>query len=156
GTVSAGLLAYVAASRRAGHPVFDAGFGVAAGAALLAKGFVGPALVASLTVPFAVLDRRRRTPAETIRPAAILWPLAARALWLGRTAVSGGLPAVREAVWQQQVGRFLGFAGQEYSHHRAPVWFYLLSLPGMLFPWVATLPAALHRGIRERTRDASR
>src|SRR5262249_13004177 len=87
GTVSAGLLAYVAASRRAGHPVFDAGFGVAAGAALLAKGFVGPALVASLTVPFAVLDRRRRTPAETIRPAAILWPLAALALWLGTTAV---------------------------------------------------------------------
>ena len=154
--VSAGLLAFVAASRRKGHPTFDAGFGVAAAGALLAKGLVGPMLLAALTLPFWLLAPARRRLRDSIRPAALLWPAGALVVWLGAVAFSGGPAAIGETLWNQQAGRFLGFRGEEYSHHRAPLWFYAAALPGMLFPWVLTLPAAIRRGIRERIREAGR
>src|SRR5262249_5529046 len=48
-------------------------------------------------------------------------------------------------------GRLLGLRHREYSHHRAPFYFYLIYLPGMLFPWIATFPYAAVRAVRDRT-----
>src|SRR5262249_39416701 len=45
GFVALGLLASVSASRRAGFPRWEAGFGLAAAGAVLVKGFVGAALL---------------------------------------------------------------------------------------------------------------
>jgi 4-amino-4-deoxy-L-arabinose transferase-like glycosyltransferase len=150
--VSLGLLAFFAASRRSGFPRWDLAFGLAAGGAMLAKGMIGPTLLLLLTVPFWLLSRPRRSLRECVSPGAVLAPAAALLVWTGVTFARGGVPALSEAMWNQQVGRLLGLRRREYSHHRAPFYFYLASLPGMLFPWIVSLPSAAARGLRERLR----
>ncbi len=155
--VSLGFLAFVAASRRVGFPRWDLAFGLAAAGALLSKGLIGLALLLLLTAPFWFLSPQRRRLQESVSIGTLAPPVGALLLWGGALYASGGLPALTESLWNQQVGRFLGFRAREYSHHRSPVYFYLLSLPGMLFPWVISLPAALWQGFRERReRSASR
>src|SRR5262249_41503610 len=73
-------------------------------------------------------------------------------LWMGAAWHEGGIRALSEILWTQHVGRFLGFSGEDYSHHRAPITFYLAALPGILFPWVVTLGADAVRGIRQHRR----
>ncbi|HYR45906.1 MAG TPA: glycosyltransferase family 39 protein, partial [Thermoanaerobaculia bacterium] len=150
--VSLGLLAFAASSRRAGAPRWDLGFGLAAAGAMLAKGFVGLALLSLLTLPFWLFSRPRRRLRESVTAGAVLAPIAALLFWAGVTYGRGGMAALSEAIWSQQVGRLLGFRRQEYSHHRAPFYFYLAALPGMLFPWVVTLPAAIRGGLRRKGR----
>src|SRR5260221_9168540 len=58
--VSLGLLSFTAASRRTGHPRWDLWFGLAAAGAMLAKGFIGLALLGFLTIPFWLLSPARR------------------------------------------------------------------------------------------------
>lgn len=150
--VTMGLLAFVASSRRSGFPRWDLGFGLAAAGAMLAKGFVGLALPLLLTLPFWLFSRPRRRLSESFSAGAWLAPAAALLFWMGVTYSRGGGPALSEAIWNQQVGRLLGFRRREYSHHRAPFYFYLAALPGMLFPWIVTLPAAVRGGLRRRGR----
>ncbi len=150
--VTMGLLAFVASSRRCGFPRWDLGFGLAAAGAILAKGFVGPALLLLLTLPFWFFERERRRLSESFSAGAWLAPAAALLLWTGVTYGRGGMPALSEAIWNQQVGRLLGFRRREYSHHRAPFYFYLAAFPGMLFPWIVTLPAAIRGGLRQQGR----
>ena len=152
--VSLGLLAFLAATRRSGFPRWDLGFGLAAAGAMLAKGMIGPTLLLLLTLPFWVLSSPRRRLRECVSPGAVLAPATALLFWAGVTAARGGLPALSEAIWNQQFGRLLGWRRREYSHHRAPFYFYLVSLPGMLFPWVVSLPSAAARGLRERARKS--
>ena len=151
--VSLGLLAFAASSRRAGRPRWDLGFGLAAAGAMLAKGFVGLALLSLLTLPFWLFSRGRKSLRLSVTAGAVLAPLAALLFWVGVTYGRGGMSALSEAIWSQQVGRLLGFRRQEYSHHRAPFYFYLAALPGMLFPWIVTLPAAVGRGLRRKGRS---
>jgi 4-amino-4-deoxy-L-arabinose transferase-like glycosyltransferase len=156
--VTMGLLAFVASSRSSGFPRWNLGFGLAAAGAMLAKGFVGLALLFLLTLPFWLFSRSRRRLSESVSAGAWLAPVAALLLWTGVTFGRGGIPALSEAIWNQQIGRLLGFRRREYSHHRAPFYFYLAALPGMLFPWIVTLPAAVRGGLRQRARgraDAS-
>src|SRR5439155_4990229 len=148
--VSLGLLAFLAASVRSDFPRWDLGFGLAAAGAMLAKGLIGPALLLFLTVPFWLFSFPRRRLRECVSPGAVLAPVAALLFWAGVTFERGGTPALSEAMWNQQFGRLLGLRRREYSHHRAPFYFYLISLPGMLFPWVVSLPSAAARAVRER------
>ncbi len=150
--VTMGLFAFVASSRRCGFPRWDLGFGLAAAGAMLAKGFVGPALLVLLTLPFWLFSWPRRHLRESFSAGAWMAPAAALLLWTGVTYGRGGMPALSEAIWNQQVGRLLGFRHREYSHHRAPFYFYLAAFPGMLFPWIITLPAAVRGGLRQRGR----
>jgi 4-amino-4-deoxy-L-arabinose transferase-like glycosyltransferase len=150
--VSLGLLAFTASSRRAGAPRWDLGFGLAAAGAMLAKGFVGLALLALLTVPFWLFCATRRRLRDSVSAFALLVPFAALLLWSGITYGRSGMSGLFEAFWNQQFGRLLGFRNREYSHHSAPFYFYLAALPGMLFPWVVTLPAAVGSGLREKGR----
>ena len=150
--VSLGLLAFTASSRRAGAPRWDVWFGLAAAGALLAKGFIGLALLALLTVPFWLFSPARRRLRNSVSAPALLVPFAALLLWSGVTYGRGGASGLFEAFWTQQFGRLFGFRDREYSHHGAPVYFYLVALPGMLFPWVVTLPAALGSGLRAEGR----
>jgi 4-amino-4-deoxy-L-arabinose transferase-like glycosyltransferase len=150
--VSLGLLAFTVSSRRAGAPRWDLGFGLAAAGAMLAKGFVGLALLALLTIPFWLFCATRRRLRDSVSAFALLVPFAALLLWSGITYGRSGLSGLLEAFWNQQFGRLLGFRNREYSHHSAPFYFYLAALPGMLFPWVVTLPAAVGSGLREKGR----
>jgi 4-amino-4-deoxy-L-arabinose transferase-like glycosyltransferase len=148
--VTLGLLAFVSASRRAGFPRWEAGFGLAAAGAILVKGFVGAALLLLLTISFWAISRPRRRLRECVSAAAIGIPVAAMLLWAGVVYVGAGSAGLSEAIWNQQFGRLLGFRHREYSHHRAPLYFYFAYLPGILFPWVATFPYAAARAIRDR------
>jgi len=150
--VSLGLLAFTASSRRAGAPRWDLWFGVAAAGAMLVKGFVGLVLLALLTIPFWFFSSARRRLRDSVSVFALLVPLSALLLWSGLTYVRGGASGLLEAFWNQQFGRLLGFRDREYSHHGAPFYFYLAALPGMLFPWVVTLPAAVGSGLRAEGR----
>ena len=148
--VTMGLLAFIASSRRCGFPRWDLGFGLAAGGAMLAKGLVGLALPLLLTIPFWFLSRPRKRLSESFSAGAWLVPAGALLLWTAVTYSRSGGPGLSEAIWNQQVGRLLGFRRREYSHHRAPFYFYLAALPGMLFPWIVTLPAAVRGELRRR------
>jgi 4-amino-4-deoxy-L-arabinose transferase-like glycosyltransferase len=143
--VAAGFLAFVAASRAAGKPRWGASFGLAAAGALLVKGPVGPLLLALLTLPLAGSGTpgpgRRRLP--EISTAAWAIPAGTLLFWIGTLWGAGGAEALQRSLWHHQVGRFLGFAGEEYSHHRAAAAFYLAHLPAILFPWSIVLPAAV-------------
>jgi 4-amino-4-deoxy-L-arabinose transferase-like glycosyltransferase len=150
--VSLGLLAFTASSRRAGALRWDLWFGIAAAGAMLAKGFVGLVLLALLTIPFWLFSSARRRLRDSVSVFALLVPFAALLLWSGITYGRGGMSGLLEAFWNQQFGRLLGFRNREYSHHSAPFYFYLVALPGMLFPWVVTLPAAVGSGLREKGR----
>src|SRR5262245_15317012 len=148
--VALGLLAFVSASRRAGFPRWEAGFGLAAAGAVLVKGFVGAALLFLLTISFWAVSGARRRLRDCVSPMAIGIPAVALLLWAGVVYAAAGSSGLSEAIWNQQFGRLLGLRHREYSHHRAPFYFYLAHLPGMLFPWVATLPYAAARAIRDR------
>jgi len=150
--VSLGLLAFTASSRRAGAPRWDLWFGLAAAGAMLAKGFVGLALLGLLTVPFWLFSSARRRLRDSVSILALFVPFAALLLWSGITYARGGASGLFEAFWTQQFGRLFGFRDREYSHHSAPFYFYVAALPGMLFPWVVTFPAAIGRGLRAEGR----
>src|SRR5262249_50487554 len=148
--VALGLLAFVSASRRAGFPRWEAGFGFAAAGAILVKGFVGAALLFLFTISFWAVSAARRRLRECVSPGALSIPVAVLLLWAGVVYSAWGRAGLSEAIWNQQFGRLLGLRHREYSHHRAPFYFYLLYLPGMLFPWIATFPYAVVRAVRDR------
>ncbi|HXM79264.1 MAG TPA: glycosyltransferase family 39 protein [Thermoanaerobaculia bacterium] len=150
--VTLALLGFVAASRRERAPRWDIGFGLAAAGALLSKGLVGLVLSGLLTLPFWIFSTPRRRLRDCVSWGAWAAPLSALAVWVGVEYAAAGPSGLWEAFWNQQIGRFLGFPAQEYSHHSASFFFYLLALPGMLFPWIVALPAAARDGIRSRGR----
>lgn len=153
--VTSGMLAFVAGSRRAGYPRWDLAFGLAAAGALLVKGFVGVVLLFILTIPFWLWSSARKPLLRSASAGALLVPLAALIVWTAAAYREGGFPGLSETLWTQQVGRFVGFRGEEYSHHRAPLHFYLAAMPGMFFPWIVSLPAAAGLGVRDRGRRSS-
>lgn len=150
--VTLALLGFVAASRRERAPRWEVGFGLAAAGALLSKGLVGLALSGLLTLPFWIFSTPRRRLRDCVSWGAWAAPLCALAVWVGVEYGAAGSSGLREVLWNQQIGRFFGFPAQEYSHHGASFFFYLLALPGMLFPWIVALPAAAQDGIRTRGR----
>lgn len=151
--VAAGLLAFLAGSRAAGHSRWGLAFGMAASGALLVKGLIGPVLLVLLTVPFLWEEHHRPSGAPGKRVSAAAWAVPAGTLmfWMGTIYGWGGWSALRQFVWTEQFGRFLGLAGKEFSHHQAPFYFYLAHLPAILFPWSITLPAAIWAGWKLRT-----
>ncbi|MDQ2979807.1 MAG: glycosyltransferase family 39 protein [Acidobacteriota bacterium] len=150
--VTLALLGFVAASRRERAPRWDVGFGLAAAGALLSKGLVGLALSGLVTLPFWFFSTPRRRLRDCVSWGAWAAPLCGLAVWAGVEYGAAGASGLREVLWDQQIGRFVGFRAQEYSHHSASFFFYLLALPGMLFPWIIALPAAAQDGIRSRGR----
>jgi len=153
--VATGFAAFLRSSARAGHARWDGTFGAAVAATILVKGLVGPALLILTTIPFRGTSSRTRTRREAISVPAVAIPLAALIFWAGIAVGAGGARALKDFLWTHQFGRFFGFAAEEYSHHRAPLFFYLFALPGLLFPWSLTLPAAAWESWKEGRRDRS-
>ena len=153
--VSTGFAAFLRSSDRAGHARWEGTFGAAVAATLLVKGLVGPVLLILTTIPFRRRAGVRRSLRESVSAPAVAIPLAALLFWTGIVAGAGGPAALKDFLWTHQFGRFLGFAAEEYSHHRAPFFFSLFALPGLLFPWSLTLPAAAWESWKEGRRDRS-
>lgn len=148
--VAAALFGFLLDSRRAGYPRWGILFGLATAGGILAKGLVGLALPVAITIPFWILAAERPLVRCSVRAAALALPLAAISAWAAVVYLNGSPGAVHEALWDQQFGRFLGFGAREYSHHRKPLYFYLVEMPGMLFPWIVSIPAAVGFAWRDR------
>jgi 4-amino-4-deoxy-L-arabinose transferase-like glycosyltransferase len=114
--------------------------GVALGVATLIKGPMAPVIGVILFLLEAW--RRRRLGGAPAPLPAYIGAVAAMALipllWFVPAMILGGDAFTREVVMKQTVGRAVAA-----WVHNAPPWFYLLHMPGILFPWFFLAVAAL-------------
>ena len=152
-SITAGLYLFVRASKNGDIWNWSAGVGAAAAAALLFKGVVGLGLLAIFTIclVFADRDTGSREPIR-VSPFALLLPLFAIVVWGWADFRAGGAVFLRGAA-AHQFGRFFGSGKGDYLYHRAPIYFYLLALPGLLAPWCLSIPAAVKRAVARRAED---
>jgi 4-amino-4-deoxy-L-arabinose transferase-like glycosyltransferase len=129
-----------------------AGFYVAVGASLLAKGLVG------IVIPFAVLAvyyaLRRKWPDKRVL-VSVMWgiPLAVAvaALWYAPVIARHGWAFINEFIIQHHFARFVS---NKY-HHPQPFYFYVPIIILLCLPWSAFLLAGLFRTRRWRWREES-
>jgi 4-amino-4-deoxy-L-arabinose transferase-like glycosyltransferase len=104
--------------------------------AMWTKGLIGPALLASGLIAFAVVDRGAR-PWRALAPAlGLVVLLAAVGSVAGAIYLEGGRHALWEWAWVNHVQRFFDPAG---TGHRQPVYYYLKALPVAVLPWLVPL-----------------
>jgi len=109
--------------------------GVAFGIATLIKGPMAPVIGVVLFLIEAW--RQKRFPrVNYVAPIAAM--IGIPLLWFVPAMLLGGQAYAREVIVKQTVGRAVGA-----WVHNAPPWFYLLHLPGILFPWFFLAMAAL-------------
>lgn len=128
-----------------------AGFYVFVGVSLIAKGLVG------IVIPFGVVGAyfllRRRRPDRATR-SSLMWgiPLAVAvaALWYVPVIYRHGWPFVDQFFIQHHFARYV----TAKYHHPAPVYYYLLILPGLALPWTAFVLEGLANSARRLWRSA--
>jgi 4-amino-4-deoxy-L-arabinose transferase-like glycosyltransferase len=120
-------------------------FYVAAAFAVLAKGPLGLVLPALVIGPYLLLTRQLRLLREMQIGWGVLIVLAIASPWYI-------LMAVRNDDYLSHffLGQNLGYFLSAESRHPEPFYFYLLVLPGLLFPWTGFLPLAIYRPLRNR------
>jgi 4-amino-4-deoxy-L-arabinose transferase-like glycosyltransferase len=120
-------------------------FYVAIGFALLAKGPLGLVLPGLVIGPYLLLTRQLRLLREMQIGWGVLIVLAIASPWYI-------LMAVRNENYLSHFffGQNLGYFLSAESRHPEPFYFYLLLLPGLLFPWTGFLPLAIYRPLRDR------
>lgn len=146
--VTLSLLSYYQA-RNADRPI-RAWFGYVMGLSIatLAKGLIGlaipgAAIFAFLTIEACWLDRRLVL-SRWVHPALLaLLALVPLGIWLFLLGRQQGLAPVREVVWANSVGRFVG--NYEQGAHAEPLYFYLKLLPQIFQPWTLPLVVAIWR-----------
>ncbi len=109
--------------------------GIAAAAAFLMKGPVGPLLVALAVFPAAVFDRWRGGPlwrarAIDLLPAVVVFLLLALP-WYGAMALEHGVAYLDRFFFAENFDRF---ASDRYNDPR-PIWYYLPIIAGGMLPW---------------------
>jgi 4-amino-4-deoxy-L-arabinose transferase-like glycosyltransferase len=114
---------------------------------LLAKGPVAaalPVLAMAVSIPWLPVRKTLSVLAgDALRSAAVTLVLASP--WYIAMALRHGASFLREAVWQQNIGRY---ATASYGHRAGPLFLLIPLLVGLL-PWTGFLPAALAR-VRQR------
>ena len=111
------------------------GSAVALGMATLIKGPMAP--VIGIVLFLLEVWRRRRFP-RVRYSGAIAALIGIPMLWLVPAMLMGGSTYTHEVIVKQTVGRAVSA-----WVHNAPPWFYVLHLPGILFPWFFLALAAL-------------
>lgn len=122
------------------HNRYFIGSGLLFGTAFLSKGFLAFVIPGIVLLPWILLERRFEL------------------VWAGvRGVVAGCLPVVlpwaimihlrepdywRYFIWEEHIRRFLA----DDAQHEAPIYYFLVYLPVLCFPWTAFLPAAF-RGL---------
>ena len=137
---------------RAGRSEALLGMAALAGAATLAKGFAGAALVALVLL----LELWRRPAWRVLRPGALVAAaacfLAVAGSWYAAALAHGGFDFFHKQIVLENVLRFLPYEEGGPSRRHA-LWFYVpMLLTGML-PWSIALPHALWRAFRKRLED---
>lgn len=120
--------------------------GVSFGLAFLTKGFLAFAVPVLVLVPWMVWQGRWR-----MLLARAWWAVLAAALVIAPWAI---LIQLREGdfwhyfFWIEHIKRFTSANAQ----HRAPLYYFVMYLPALAFPWLSLLPAAIS-GLRNGERD---
>jgi 4-amino-4-deoxy-L-arabinose transferase len=121
------------------------GSGIFFGLAFLTKGFLAIVLPGMVLFVYALLQKRY----------ALLWKSVISAAIAGLTILPWALIIHRREpdfwhyfFWQEHIRRFL----EPNAQHPEPMYFFILYLPAMAFPWIAYLPAAI-AGLRERAQN---
>ena len=146
--VTLSLLSYYHASN-ADRPTRGwLGYALGLSIATLAKGVIGLAIpgvtiFALLAIEARWLDRRLVL-SRWFRPLLFgLLALVPLGIWLALLGRQHGLAPVREVVWANSVGRFVG--NYEQGAHAEPLYFYLKQLPQTFQPWTLVLAVAIWR-----------
>ncbi len=109
--------------------------GSAIGLSFMAKGFVGPAILAAM-IAGDMLLRRDYTLLRGLNPATIvLFFCLAMLPWTAALYFQGGWPFVREVLVVNNLMRFLGSPEGAALGHQHGFFYYLQSLPRNLIPW---------------------
>lgn len=114
--------------------------GAALGVATLVKGPMSP-VIGIVLFGIESWRRRRRPRANDLAAFALMAiiPL----LWFVPAMMMGGASYTREVILKQTVGRAVAT-----WVHAAPIWFYLVHMPAILFPWFFPALAAIRRANR--------
>ena len=129
-------------------------FYVATAFAVLAKGPLGLVIPALVVGPYLLLSRRLGLLREMQLGWGVLIVAAVASPWYILMAVRND-----DYLAHFFLGQNLGYFLSAESRHPEPFYFYLLVLPGLLFPWTAFLPLAIYRPLRDpqsRTKDPIR
>lgn len=125
-------------------------FGLLTGLGILAK---GPVVLIHLAWPVVLYPWWKAPEANLPRGAfyrgvgiGILAALVPVAVWLGPALLQTDGEFARTLIWDQSAGRISG--RMEASHPR-PFWFYLVLMPVLLLPWIAS--PTLWRALRARS-----
>jgi 4-amino-4-deoxy-L-arabinose transferase-like glycosyltransferase len=128
------------------------GAGFCTGVAFMAKGVIGPVLIAGpATLAWVVL--RDGVVLRRVFPWFALFSVAFVAAFGTPWAVAlAGHPGGWQNVWDCTLGQVIGrvMGDQAIGPHNHPAWFYLQAGWGSLLPWVAFLPAMLLSPIARR------
>lgn len=123
--------------------------------ALWTKGLVGPVTVLAGWAAYCASDWRRRR-WRSLRPFIGALVLLGAALLLGWLIfVDGGMAALKVWAWDNHVLRFVH---PQTTGHRQPVYYYLLTLPATLLPWLVPLAYVFGRSFWRggSSKDAAR
>jgi len=126
--------------------------GLSIGLSFMAKGFVGPAIIAAAILTDLIL-KRDLSIIKKIRP---LWAVAMMFItalpWILALYEKGGLPFLREVIVVNNLMRFTGAPeGAALGHMKGPL-FYLGYFPVKFLPWTFALIPALISSLR-KTKD---
>jgi 4-amino-4-deoxy-L-arabinose transferase-like glycosyltransferase len=127
--------------------------GLGVGLSFMAKGFVGPAIIAA-AVFTDIMMQRNLSIIKKIRPLSILVIMLITVLpWIFALYGRGGLPFLREVIVVQNLMRFTGAPeGAVLGHMHGP-FFYLRIFPLDFLPWTFAFVPALISSLRRPKGD---
>jgi hypothetical protein len=124
-------------------------FGLGVAVSFMAKGFVGPAIIAA-GVAADIIRRRDFRLLYKCRPdIMIIFILIPVALWIAALWSKGGWPFVREVIIVNNLMRFSGAKEAAALGHQHNIFYYFEGFPGTLVPWTLIFIPALIASIRK-------
>lgn len=134
-------------------PAYSALLGLAAGISFMAKGLVGPVLIASAVITDMICKR-------DLRIAWRLGPLTAAAFffvpvlpWIIGLYHNGGWTFIREVIVVNNIMRFMGSPEGAVLGHQHGILYYLYYLPTGFLPWTLVFIPALIASLKDYRND---
>jgi hypothetical protein len=151
-SVTLAMFAYMKLSEKSmrGHSML---MGLGIGLSFMAKGFVGPAIIAAAVVTDIIMQRSLSI-IKRIRPLWILVIMLITVLpWVLALYGRGGFPFLREVIVVNNLMRFTGASeGAALGHMHGP-FFYLTTFPSDFLPWTFAFVPALVSSLRKPKDD---
>ncbi len=123
-------------------------FGLATAIAFLAKGLVGPGIIAAAVITDIIRRRDFRLIYKCRPDIMLICMLVPMAVWVAALWHKAGAPYVREVLVVNNLMRFTGAAEAAALGHQHGPFYYFGSLPGVLVPWTLVFIPALVLAIR--------